>query len=802
MGGAGPGEAVGLVEFGAGEEEHFEDFLSGGVDLDDLGVVGADEIDERIAIGEALGVAHVGGVVVGGIAVLPDQSGGEVVGIELVFDGAGDWGDVAVAVIEEEVVVIAEGGDRVLGAEAIEGVIDERERGAGSAEAPDDFAGVAVDLGDFAEVTGGEDEVVIVIDVDGIHVGEADSGICGGLDGGVDVTDIEEVPGSELEDEFIFGGELLERGAEHAGIGVTVSEVAGHIDTGLGAGAEDEVMAVGEDFEGVVIGFVTVLGFVGAGGVEVLVCGGEAVTGDGLIGLDLEAPSGLLIVPNGIALVIEDHRVGGATEAGIGEEEVIRAGVERGGDDRLGEVTGDGDAGWGYAWSGGLGEWWGWWGIGDGVIGAGERPGDGGPGFGGGVRHGLIDDELELEGGRCAGGGGGEGWGERDGDQFVVVEAVDERVSDGALIGGDAGMAGVVAAGGAVYGDEGGEVEEVLRVDGVEADDDLLGFAAGEFGVGFWGEVGVAELLWGKRVGEVSGDDTGGDLLAVGDFELERVESGGVEVGGGGGGEWGMGGVGGSGVGEGFSGGGVAGPGDTLAIGRGGENRPLPAEFVRVVGVGVIGVGWEGQAVVVDCGGELESCGGGGQLVAGRGGDAGLAGGIGGEFDAEGEVGLPERGVVDFGGEHVGGGEQVGEIREGDIGELELVGAESGGGGRCVGEDGILCGHVMAEDFLSVEVDDRAVVAEEGEVEVGEGLRIIEGECVAEVCGPGVEIGSDGEGVVAVGFTEPERGVALRPGLVVEGGLSPGAVGRRGIIPVMPGAIGLDDLECGVGVFG
>jgi hypothetical protein len=108
----------------------------------------------------------------------------------------------------------------------------------------------------------------------------------------------------------------------------------------------------------------------------------------------------------------------------------------------------------------------------------------------------------------------------------------------------------------------------------------------------------------------------------------------------------------------------------------------------------------------------------------------------------------------------------------------------------------------MAEDFLSVEVEDGAVIAEEGEVEVGESLRIFEIERLAEVGGPGVKIGSDGEGVVAIGVTESERGVALGPGLVIEGGLSPVAVRGCGVVPVVPGAIGLDELERGVGVFG
>ena len=120
--------------------------------------------DEDVVVGEDLDVALAVGEEAVGVLVGVLELGGAVGFVEVEDEGAADL----VAVVEEGEGAVGLAAGVVLPGEA--GVGGDREVGVFAAQAPDDLAGVAVDLVDGVGVAAGDEQVVVVVDGDRVEV--------------------------------------------------------------------------------------------------------------------------------------------------------------------------------------------------------------------------------------------------------------------------------------------------------------------------------------------------------------------------------------------------------------------------------------------------------------------------------------------------------------------------------------------------------------------------------------------------------------------------------------------------------
>ena len=122
------------------------------------------------------------GVLLARVVVLAYQRGRHLLLVDLQYDAAGLFYRLRVAVLEDRVAIV-EDGDCAVG--LAPGVVLEGKSGAGAhlevtllpTEAPDDLARVAVDLVDGGGFAGRDEQVAVVVNVQGVDVEIVDAGV-------------------------------------------------------------------------------------------------------------------------------------------------------------------------------------------------------------------------------------------------------------------------------------------------------------------------------------------------------------------------------------------------------------------------------------------------------------------------------------------------------------------------------------------------------------------------------------------------------------------------------------------------
>ena len=169
-----------------------------------------------------------------------------------------------VSVVEENIVSVAERAEAVLVARTVQRVIDKGQSAFGAAQAPDDFARVAVDFGALAVIAAGEQDVPVIIHINGVHVREINNG-SREIHELLLAQDIHVIPGPPLEDQLARRRKLLHHIFRYRGGGIASRNITTHINR-LSAVADQIIGAIRKDLQFMVVGVISVDGGVARDG--------------------------------------------------------------------------------------------------------------------------------------------------------------------------------------------------------------------------------------------------------------------------------------------------------------------------------------------------------------------------------------------------------------------------------------------------------------------------------------------------------------------------------------------------------
>ena len=125
-----------------------------------------------------------------------------------------------IAIVEDHVAPIAQSADAVLIAGTIQRIVQKSEAALPATKSPNDLARVAINFGGLAEMPGGNKDMTVFINIDGVEVRKISGAI----------PYIVMIPSSPLEDQFARCRKFLDNPLRDHCIGPSSSNIFTHVN--------------------------------------------------------------------------------------------------------------------------------------------------------------------------------------------------------------------------------------------------------------------------------------------------------------------------------------------------------------------------------------------------------------------------------------------------------------------------------------------------------------------------------------------------------------------------------------------